>query len=138
MVTSRQSLTVTKAAAVLVGLASIAFLALSLRSVNLLYEANRLLLEKPPRTAEAASKARAAGRISPGQADELLEVGSRVAAGQDTKAIALLHASLAKEPDNVSGWLLLGRLLISLGRDREGRQALRRARALSGDPGRWH
>lgn len=131
--TGPRGLLATKLAVAALGLVAIALLAVSLRGVVLLDQAQELLLERPPQPARAEERARAAGRITPGQSAPLFVAGAAAAAGEPGRAIGLLRASLAAEPDNVAGWQLLARLLSETGQPDAAREALARARALSGD-----
>jgi len=100
-----------RAALVALALVCAAWLALSLRNERLQTAGIKLFQRPQPDFSLALDDFRRASELSASQQPELFEASVYFAQGQGPKAIAMLRALLAAEPDNRTGWLLLSNWL---------------------------
>lgn len=118
---------------VALALACAGWLAVSLRNEKLQVSGIKALALKPPQTAPAFEDFRRASQLSASQQPELFEASVYFLEGRRARAIAMLRGLLAAEPDNRTGWILLGNWLSVAGQPGAG-SAYARARALNGRP----
>ena len=124
---------VVRTALVALALLCAGWLAVSLRNERLQVAGIRLLAEKPPQVDAALDDFRRASQLSASQQPELFEASVYFLKGQRPRAISMLRGLLAREPDNRTGWLLLGNWLQASG-DPGAARAYARARELNGSP----
>ncbi len=124
---------VIRAALVALALACAGWLAVSLRNERLQVSGIKLLAEQPPRADAAFDDFRKASLLSASQQPELFQASVYFLKGDRPRAIAMLRGLLAEEPENRTGWLLLGNWLRATGAPGAD-SAYARARALNGDP----
>lgn len=118
---------------VILALACAAWLGVSLRNERLQVDGIKALAQKPPDTAAAFEDFRRASQLSASQQPELFEASVYFVEGERTKAIVLLRGLLESEPDNRTGWVLLGNWLEASG-EPGAEAAYARARRLNGAP----
>lgn len=124
----------TRAALAVLALACSGWLAISLRNERLQVSGIKLLAEQPPRVDTAFDDFRKASLLSASQQPELFEASVYFLKGERPRAIAMLRGLLAEEPDNRTGWLLLGNWLRATGDPDGAGRAYARARELNGGP----
>jgi len=124
---------VARAALAVLALLCAGWLGVSLRNERLQVAGIKLLAQQPPRADAAFDDFRKASLLSASQQPELFEASVFFLQGERPKAIAMLRGLLAEEPDNRTGWLLLGNWLRATG-DPGADRAYARARALNGNP----
>ena len=122
-----------RVALVIAALAAAGWLALSLQNERLQVAGIKLMAGSPPQPGPALEKFRRASRLSASQQPEQFQANAYFTRGERSRAVAMLRGLLAKEPDNRTGWLLLGNWLAP-DNPREADAAFARARALNGSP----
>ena len=120
-----------RVALVAVALAVAAWLGLSLSNERLQVAGIKLMVGQPPQPEAALRRFQEASKLSASQQPELFQASAYFAQGDTARALGMLRALLADEPDNRTGWLLLSRWLRPTD-PRGAEEAAARARALDG------
>ncbi|GEM_PF-1023095 len=95
----------------LLAAAAVAWLLISWNDQRLQTEAIVLLTQRPPQAMLAVDRLRSAKLLSASLQPDAFEASAFFLAGNRAKAIAQLESLLRKEPENRTGWLLLGKWL---------------------------
>lgn len=90
------------------------WLLVSWRDERLQTEAIVLLAEQPPQAAEAIPRLQDAQLLSASLQPQAFKASADFILGDHRKAIAELQAVLDQEPENRTGWLLLGNWLLAV------------------------